>query len=80
VNEKGEVVLETGLTDPLPFSVIVTLVALPLKVLLLTVSAVVPQTLPLYALNVTIGGLTHPQLTEKFVPVAVQPELLRTVI
>ena len=80
MKEKGEVVEDAGVTDPPPFSVIVTVVALPPKVLPVTVTAVVPQVLPAMADSTTSGGLTHPQLTEKVVPVVVQPDELRTVI
>lgn len=71
---------ETGLTDPEPFSVIVTLVAPPLKVLLLTVSGVIPQVLPLVLLNATAGGFAHPHETEKPVPVVMHPEEFFTVM
>lgn len=59
VNANGRVVEDAGLTEPEPFSVIVTLVALPPKVFPLTVTGVVPQVLPLMLLNVIVGGLTH---------------------
>jgi hypothetical protein len=72
-------VADTGLTLPLPVSVIVTLVALPPNVLPVTVIGVTPQVLPAAALRLTTGGLTHPQLTEKVVPVAVHNDELRTV-
>ena len=75
----GEAVLEAGVTVPPPFSVIDTLVALPPNVLPLTVTGEVPHVLPLVALRVTAGGLTHPQLTENVDPVVVHPEELRTV-
>ena len=77
---KGDAAADPGVTVPPPFSVIVTLVALPPKVLPLTVTAVIPQVLPEAAPSVTSGGLTQPQLTEKMDPVVVQPEELRTVI
>jgi hypothetical protein len=80
VKEKGEVDEEAGVTVPPPFSVIVTFVALPPKVLPLTVTAVMPQVLPEVAPRVNSGGFAQPQLTEKVVPVVVHPEELRTVI
>ena len=73
-------VAEAGFTDPEPFSVIVTLVAPPLKVFPLTVTGVVPHVLPLMLLNVTAGGLAHPHDTEKLVPVVSHPEEFFTVI
>ena len=75
----GDAFEDTGVTVPTPFSVIVTLVALPPKVLPLTVTAVMPQVLPVTAPNVSNGGLTQPQLTENSGPVAVQPEAFLTV-
>jgi hypothetical protein len=74
------VVAETGLTDPEPFSVIVTLVAPPLKVLPLTVTGVVPHVLPLVLLKATAGGFVQPHDTEKLVPVVSHPEEFLTVI
>ena len=71
---------ETWLTAPPPFSVIVTLVALPPKVFPVTVTAVIPHVLPDVADSVRSGGFTHPQLTENSGPVVVQPDELRTVI
>jgi hypothetical protein len=56
----------------------VTLVALPPKVLPVTVTAVVPQVLPVMLLSATVGGLIHPQVTVKRVPVVVQPEAFLT--
>ena len=55
VNAKGLIPDDMGKTVPAPFSVIVTLVALPPKVFPLTVSVVIPQVLPLLLLNVTVG-------------------------
>ena len=80
VKLKGEALAEEGLTVPVPFSVIVTLVALPPKVLPATVTAVVPQVLPEELLRVTAGGLTHPQEIEKMLPVVVHREVFLTVI
>jgi len=47
VNEKGDEVEEEGLTDPAPFSVRATLVALPPNVLPVIVTGVVPHVDPL---------------------------------
>jgi len=80
VNVNGEDVALAGVNVPPPFSVSVTLVALPPKVFPLTVTAATPHVLPEEAAKFTSGGLTHPQLMEKVVPVAVHPEALRTVI
>ena len=70
----GDEEAEAQLSDPVPFSVIVTLEALPPKVFPLTVIAVVPHVLPLVLFRVTVGGFTHPHETEKLVPVVMQPE------
>jgi hypothetical protein len=59
VNENGDVFADVGLTEPAPFSLIVTVVALPPKILPLTVNGVVPHALPLRELRVTVGGFTH---------------------
>ena len=80
VNENGDVDEFTGLTVPAPFSVIVTLVALPPKVLFVTVTGEVPQVEPLELPRVKVGPLTHPHDTSKLLPVVVQPAELRTVI
>lgn len=80
VKANGDVAEVGGVTVPPPFSVIVTLVALPPKELPLTVTAAKPQVLPDVAPSVRSGGLTQPQLTEKGSPVVVQPDELRTVI
>jgi len=80
VKENGEADADAGVTDPPPFSVIVTFVALPPKVLPVTVIAVVPHVLPALADKVTTGGFTHPQLTENVGPVVVQRDAFRTVI
>lgn len=61
---KGEVEEVVGVTVPPPFSVMVTLVALPPKVFPLNVTAVMPQVLPEVAASVRRGGLAHLQLTE----------------
>jgi hypothetical protein len=80
VNANGHVLVVAGVTVPAPFSVIVTLVALPPNVLPLTVAAVVPQVLPLVLVSATVGPLTHPHDTEKLTPVVVHPDKFFTVI
>jgi hypothetical protein len=80
VNEKGVTEELPGVTVPAPFSVIVTCVALPPKVLPLTVTGVVPQVLPALLLNDKVGGLAHPHDTENGLPVFVQPDEFLTVI
>ena len=71
---------DDGLTVPAPPFVMFTLVALPPKVLPLTVKGVTPQVLPFVPLRVTAGPLTHPQDTEKLLPVVVHPLEFLTVI
>ena len=73
IKANGVVLVEAGITEPPPFSVIVTLVALPLKVLSLTVIGVVPHVLPVILPSVTIGGFAQPHVTEKTVPVVTHP-------
>ena len=80
VNSNGDVFTKDGLTEPVPFSVMVTLVALPPKVLSLTVIAVVPHVLPPVLLSVTVGGFAHPHVTSKLFPVVVHPDAFLTVI
>jgi hypothetical protein len=80
VNEKGFVAEDTGLTTPSPFSVIVTLVALPPNVLPLTVTGVIPHVEALMLPRVTDGGFAHPHDTWKLAPVVAQPEAFFTVI
>jgi hypothetical protein len=79
VNANGDVPVVEGVTEPAPFSVIVTDVAF-VKVLPLIVTGVVPQVLPLMLLRVSAGPLAHPHDTEKLLPVVVQPEAFLTVI
>jgi hypothetical protein len=55
----GELVEEAGLTEPPPFSEIVTLVALPPNVFPERVKATVPHELPEMLLKVTVAGLVH---------------------
>ena len=59
VNENGDSDTVAGLTEPSPFSVILTCVALPPKTLPLIVTGVVPHVLPVLLLRVTTGSLTH---------------------
>jgi hypothetical protein len=72
--------VEAGLTDPAPFSVILTLVALPPNVLPLTVTDDKPQVLPELLLRDTVGGSAHPQVTSKLLPVIVHPNEFITVM
>jgi hypothetical protein len=69
-----------GVTVPAPFSLIVTLVALPPKVLPLRVKGEVPQAIPELLLKVTVGGLVHPHVIGKLGPVVIQPAVFLTVI
>ena len=78
VNENGEAVTDDGFTDPAPFSVIVTLVALPPKVLSETVTGAVPHVLPLSELRIRRGGFIHPQETAKMLPTVVHPCIFLT--
>ena len=59
VNANGDAVAVTGLTVPVPFSDMVTIVALPPKVLPLIVTDVIPHVLPLVLLSLTVGPFTH---------------------
>jgi len=79
VKANGDVPAVAGVTDPAPFSVIVTVVALT-KVLPITVTGAVPQVEPLMLLRVSAGALTHPHDTEKLLPVVVHPAAFLTVI
>ena len=79
VKANGEVPVEAGVTEPAPFSVIVTDVAL-VNVLPLTVTGPVPQVLPVMLLRVRDGPFAHPHDTEKVLPVVVHPEAFLTVI
>jgi hypothetical protein len=76
---KGEVPEETGFTEPAPFSVIVTVVAL-VKVFPLIVTGAVPHVLPLKLLSVSRGPFVQPHETGKVLPVVVQPAAFLTVI
>jgi hypothetical protein len=73
VKSNGLMLAEAGLTDPVPFEVIATLVALPPKVFPLILIEVFPQTLPFLLLKVTVGGFEHPHDTRKPAPVVIQP-------
>jgi hypothetical protein len=57
------VLVDAGLTVPVPSEVIVTPVALPPKVFPLTVTGEVPHVLPVLLVKVKVGGSTHPQDT-----------------
>jgi hypothetical protein len=59
VNTNGVAVIKAWLTDPLPFSVTVTLVALPPKVPLIVTGERL-QVFPLVKLRVTVGRSMHP--------------------
>ena len=76
IKENGDTLADVGVTEPSPFSVIVTLVAVPPKVFPITVTAVIPQVLPVLLLRVTVGGLIHPHDTGKRPPVVVHPAAL----
>jgi hypothetical protein len=80
VNEKGDELAVDGLTVPEPFSVIVTFVAEPPKILPLTIMGVPPQMFPLVLLKVTVGELMHPHDTEKLFPDELHPDEFLTVI
>lgn len=74
VNANGWLTAEAGVTIPAPFSVIVTLVALPPKILPLTVTGNVLQVLPLLVLRETVGVLTHPHDTRNAAPAVMHPD------
>jgi hypothetical protein len=63
VNANGDVVNVGTSTEPAPFSVMDTLVALPENVFPGRVNGVVPHVLSLARLSVSTGALTQPQLT-----------------
>lgn len=73
VKLNGETVPEVCVTFPPPFSVTVTLVAVPPNVFPLTVTGVVPQVLPAVELSITLGGFMHPHETAKIPVVVTQP-------
>lgn len=66
-------IADDGFTEPEPFEVIVTLVAVPPKLFPVIVTAVVPQVLLLLLLKVIVGGLIHPHDITKRPPVVVHP-------
>ena len=78
VNANGDVFVDDGFTLPAPFELIVTLVAVPPKLFPVTVTAVVPQVLPLLLLMIRVGGLIQPHDTEKRVPFVVHPKAFLT--
>ena len=57
VNEKGDEDEDSGTTEPEPFSVILTDVALPPNELLPTVLGMLLHVVPLYSLRLIVGGL-----------------------
>jgi hypothetical protein len=78
VNEKGDVLAFDGVTDPPPFSVIVTLVALPEKVFPVTVTGLVPQVLSAEAERRTAGAFMHPHEVVKIPVEVTQPSAFLT--
>lgn len=80
MNVNGEDVALDGVNVPPPFSVSVTLVALPPKVLPLTDTEAVPHVVPLLLLRVTVGGSLHPQETANITPTVVHPAEFLTAI
>ena len=75
----GEADARAGLTDPAPFDVIVTEVAL-VNVLPPTVTGVIPHVLPLVLLSARAGGSGQPHDTVKLAPGVEHPEAFLTVI
>jgi len=59
VNANGFKSVTEGVTIPAPFTVIVTLVALPPNELPLTVTGIELHVLPLELLSETVGGFEH---------------------
>jgi len=80
VNVNGDAVITEGLTVPPPFSVILTVVALPLKVLPLTETIAVPQVVPTGLLRTITGRLVQPHETVKTCPAVTQPDEFFTVM
>jgi len=80
VNAKDEVLTLAGEMAPSPLVVIVTLVALPPKVLPLMLTADATHVVPDVLLNTSTGPLTQPQSTANEDPVLVHPAEFRTVI
>ena len=71
---------EEGTTEPAPFSVMFTLVAVPPNVLPLTVTGMELQVMPVLLLSVTVGGLIQPHETANKGPIVVQPAVFLTAI
>jgi hypothetical protein len=78
VKLNGETVDEVWVTLPPPFSVTVTLVAVPPNVFPSTVTGAVPQVMPAVELSVIVGGLIHPHETAKIPVVVTQPAAFLT--
>jgi hypothetical protein len=79
VNANGDAPAEEEVTEPAPFSVIITEVAF-VNVLPLTIMGVVPHVLPLMLLKEREGAFGQPHDTVKLLPVVVQPAAFFTVI
>jgi len=79
VKANGDVPDEAGLTEPAPFSVIITVVAF-VKVLPLMVIGAVTQVLPFVAESVSTGVFAHTHVNMKLLPVVVQPAAFLTLI
>ena len=75
----GDEVVVDGLTEPAPFEVIVTVVALE-NVLPLIVTELVPHVLPEVLLKLRAGAFVQPHDTVNGSPVVVQPDAFLTVI
>jgi hypothetical protein len=78
VKLNGETVDDVCVTVPPPFSVTVTLVAVPPNVFPSTITGVVPHVLPDVALRVIVGGLMQPHETAKIPVVVTQPAAFLT--
>jgi hypothetical protein len=79
VNVKGEDVIVAGLTEPPPFAVIVTCVALPPNLFADTVTGVAPHAVPVVDDRLMEGPFTQPHSTANSFPVVVHPALFLTV-
>jgi hypothetical protein len=80
VKEKGDEFAEVGLTVPSPFSVIVTLVALPPNVFPVIVIGDIPHVDPFMAVNNTAGPFIQLQFTVNVFPAAIHPSEFLIVI
>lgn len=80
VNANGDADADGIFSVPNPSSVIVTAVALPPKVLPLTVTGVKPQVFPAILLSVSVGELIQSHDTRKLAPVVVHPAVFLTAI